>query len=247
MSPITIIIATYNAGKYLQKCLDSIIPQKNELAELIIIDGGSKDNTIEIIRNNQQYLSYWISEPDHGIYDAWNKGIIKAKGEWIMFLGADDLLLPESLDALVKYIKQNSRDLDIISSKLDYVTENGSHIRYIGEPWNWEKFKMSKMSFAHPGMLHSSKLFARNGLFDTTFKICGDSEFFLRTQGNMTAGFVDFVTVKMQRGGMSYSAKAIVETYHIRQKNHTLPAAKNSFRFLRMLVIFYLSKIKHAL
>jgi len=245
MNSISIIIATHNAGKYLQNCLNSIIIQKGKNTEIIIVDGGSKDNTLEIINNNRRYITYWISEPDNGIYDAWNKGVSNATGNWIMFLGSDDLLSPKALEAYRKFIDRNQQSFDIISSKLDYVNENGTHIKFVGEPWNWEKLKMSRLSFAHPGLLHNAKLFKTNGLFDNTFKICGDSEFFLRTQGKITAGFLDFVTVKMQRGGVSYSVKAIIESYQIRLKNRTLSKTNNILRFLRVLFVFYLSKIRH--
>ena len=77
---ISIIIATYNAEKTLQRCLDSIIPQLSDQVELIIIDGGSIDKTSEIVKSNSQYITYYLSEKDDGIYDAWNKGINKANG-----------------------------------------------------------------------------------------------------------------------------------------------------------------------
>jgi len=244
---ISIIIATYNAEKYLQICLDSIIQQKYENVELLIIDGGSIDNTIDILKSNQPHINYWISEKDNGVYDAWNKGILVAKGDWIMFLGADDILLPKALDTYLQFIQQEGKQFDIISSKLDFVSEKGLHLRFVGEPWNWDKFKMSRMSFAHPGLLHNSELFKTYGLFDTSFNICSDSELLLRTQGNINAGFIDFITVKMQSGGISHSVKAIVETFQIRKKNKTITSTKNSFRFLRFIVIFYLSRIKHSL
>ena len=106
---------------------------------------------------------------------------------------------------------------------------------------------MSRMSFAHPGLLHNANLFIKNGLFDSTYKICGDSDFFLRTKGNLSASFMNYVTVKMQVGGMSYSMRAIVESYKIRKKNHTLSSTKNCFRFMYVCIIFNLSKLKQKI
>ena len=97
MKKISIIIATYNAEKTLQRCFDSIRNQKNEKIELIVIDGNSNDNTLSIIESNADIVDYYVSESDKGIYDAWNKGVKVSTGEWIEFLGADDKLLPDSL------------------------------------------------------------------------------------------------------------------------------------------------------
>ncbi len=90
--PISIIIVTYNAAKTLQASLDSIYRQKYPAIEIVMIDGASTDNTVEIIKQNADNLSYWVSEKDAGIYDAMNKGIKHATGNWIYFLGADDVL-----------------------------------------------------------------------------------------------------------------------------------------------------------
>jgi glycosyltransferase involved in cell wall biosynthesis len=87
---ISVIVAIYNGKATLQQCIDSVAQQTYVTKELIIIDGGSTDGTVDLLKANSGQISYWISEPDHGIYNAWNKGLAKAKGEWICFLGADD-------------------------------------------------------------------------------------------------------------------------------------------------------------
>ena len=99
---ISIVIATYNAGKTLCNCLNSIVTQLTDDVELVIIDGGSRDNTNSIIESYGSQIAYHISEPDKGIYDAWNKGVKKAKGDWIMFVGADDVLLPEAIQTYLE-------------------------------------------------------------------------------------------------------------------------------------------------
>ena len=107
MSPkISIIIATYNAGKTLARCLQSIREEKTNEIELLVIDGGSKDNTLDIINTYQDTIDYSCSEPDKGIYDAWNKGISHAKGDWMMFIGADDYLVGNALSDYLNKIVQ---------------------------------------------------------------------------------------------------------------------------------------------
>ena len=120
---LSIIIATYNAEKTLQRCLDSIIVQKSEEVELIIIDGGSTDNTVSIIKRNYKIIDYWISEKDKGIYDALNKGIDKANGKWIQFVGSDDFILPDALVDYLEFIKKtNTSGIDLITARVRIVT-----------------------------------------------------------------------------------------------------------------------------
>lgn len=213
MKQISIIIATYNASKYLQFCLKSILIQKSTDIELILIDGGSTDETINIIKENQSIIDYWVSEPDFGIYDAWNKGIKRAKGEWVMFLGADDELLPKALDQYKKFLyKSKSEEYDLISSQIQVIDKNGNKIRKIGFPYQWPEF-LKNMLIAHPGALHSKKLFERIGNFNIKYKIVGDYEFLLRAGKELNAGFLEEVTVLMREGGASDSTKAIWEAH----------------------------------
>lgn len=92
---VTVIIVTYNASATLQKSLDSVYMQTYPDIELIVIDGNSSDGTKDILIANSSRITYWISEPDHGIYDAMTKALKQASGNWIYFLGADDDLLPD--------------------------------------------------------------------------------------------------------------------------------------------------------
>ena len=95
---VSVIIATYNAGKYLRRALDSVYSQSYyKRGNVFVVDGCSKDNTLDIVREYVCKNIVYISEQDLGIYDALNKGVLIAKGEWIYVLGADDELLPDGL------------------------------------------------------------------------------------------------------------------------------------------------------
>lgn len=227
---ITVIIATFNAEKYLEKCLSSIFPQLNNESELIIIDGGSRDKTVEIIKKNEEKISYWISESDQGIYDAWNKGINQAKGDWVMFLGADDKLLPDTIRKYEEFMALIPRidEVDYISSRMEMVDLAGRPIRIKGWAWEWPLF-LKDMTVAHPGSLHSRRLFDQYGLFDISYKITGDYELLLRPRENLKARFFDEITVVMQEGGASDSLKALVE--HERAAVQTGGASILSARF----------------
>ena len=97
MKQISIIIATFNAAKTLERCLQSIISQKQQEVELLVIDGQSNDETLTILEQYREHIDVIISEPDRGLYDAWNKGIRKSQGAWMWFIGADDYILPQAV------------------------------------------------------------------------------------------------------------------------------------------------------
>ncbi len=101
---ISIITVVFNNVSHIQKTLNSIYSQKYKNYEIIIIDGGSTDGTLEIIKKNKKKISKWVSEKDKGIYDAFNKGMQLAKGDYIGFVNSDDILLPNALKILKKYI-----------------------------------------------------------------------------------------------------------------------------------------------
>jgi len=215
MVKISIIIATFNAGKILLKCLDSIIPQLSSVTELVIIDGGSKDNTLEIIEKYRRSISYIVSERDKGIYDAWNKGIKVANGEWIMFLGADDVLLPNALSSYLDYLQNGDySNFDLISSKCKLVAVNGKEVRTFGSLWTWSQC-IKGVQISHPGALQNKTFFEEVGLYNLDYHISADYELLLRKADKLKTSFMNVFTVQMREGGMSYSYKSINEYYNI--------------------------------
>lgn len=209
---ISIITASYNAEEFIERAIQSIVDQQYDNMEYLIIDGGSKDGTVEIIKKYADKINYWISEPDKGIYDAWNKGLAKATGDWIMFLGCDDLLVPGALQYYSDFINQLPENIQYISSKNQIVDIHNNPIRIKGWPWKWPFF-LKEMTVAHPGSLHAKKLFEAYGNFNTNYKIVGDYEFLLRPKEQLKTAFMDRITVVMQEGGASDSVAAIKEQY----------------------------------
>lgn len=229
----SVIIATFNAEKYLEQTLESIQNQNFRNFELIIIDGGSKDNTLNIIQKYSSYTSYFVSEPDNGIYDAWNKAVLKAKGEWMCFLGSDDIMLPNALETYSNFLKTNKFiDLEYISSKILFVTSNLQPIGYYGRKWEWRSHRF-EMRVAHVGSLHHRSLFKKYGLFDTTYKIAGDYELLLRPKHLLKSYFIDTVTIKMRRDGASNTNLLVFKEA---MKAKVITAGRNR----------YLCKIEHA-
>lgn len=214
---ISIIIATFNAHNTIRKCLDSLIIQKNEYIELILIDGGSTDGTMDIVSEYNSHIDISISESDRGIYDAWNKGIINSNGNWIMFVGADDCLENGALLKYISYLKShNTECIDYICARNKYLNKDGTVIKEFGVPWNWSQFRRT-MKVAHVASLHSRSLFDEVGLYDLKFPICGDYELLLRKRSQLRCLYLDTCIARMATGGASFSMKALMEAHLIRR------------------------------
>ncbi|MDE6076455.1 MAG: glycosyltransferase [Muribaculaceae bacterium] len=206
---ISIITATYNSGRTLRDTMLSVLRQDFQNYEHVIIDGGSKDNTLDIIRELEPMYKgrlQWISEPDKGIYDAMNKGVLRATGEIVGLLNSDDFY---SSDSILTAIAENIKDVDAIYGDIHFVDDSDltKCVRY----YSSASFspKMMRMGFmpAHPSFYCRRDLYLKYGLFDTTFKIAADFEQLLRLIYIHSIRLkylpLDFVT--MRTGGASTS------------------------------------------
>lgn len=244
---ISIVIATFNAEKTLKRCLDSIVPQLNDECELVLVDGGSRDSTNKIIDSYGDKISVHISEPDKGIYDAWNKGVKHARGQWIGFVGADDILLPDALSTYLEFIQKtpNVDSYDYICAHNEYADKNGHVIQIIGEPAIWSKMRKGMVA-AHVGSLHNKhNLFETIGEYDLQFHICADYDLLLRKRDKLRSLFIDHNIARMQIGGMSFSERAIKEAYLIRKKNRSVGISRNFVHYVRDLIAFKTYKLRH--
>lgn len=203
---ITIIIAVFNGSQTIQKCIDSIAEQTYLNKQLIIIDGGSNDGTIELLKANDHRIGYWISEPDKGIYNAWNKGLLKAEGDWICFLGADDYLWDHNvLEKMSLQLEKLPTDINVAYGQIMLIGSNDEELYLSGESWDKVKQRFKQlMSIPHPGTMHRRHLFEKHGGFDETFIIAGDYELLLRELKTADAKFIpNLITVGMLQGGIS--------------------------------------------
>lgn len=223
---VTIITSVYNDVNDLADTIDSVLCQSYTNIEYIIIDGGSHDGTVEVLKKYENEIYYWISEADNGIYDAWNKALKKSTGDWILFLGAGDRLRKNGIFKLIHEVSNIESDLDIVSAKVNLFNEKNS-LRIVGSGWNWNKFK-KYMCIAHPSTLHNKKYFKEHGVFDSNFKVAGDYELLLRGGDSIKSIFVDEIVADMKFGGISNSKLVLKETYFA-QKTHKV------FRFSSLL------------
>ncbi len=203
---ISVIAASFNSEKVIQTMLDSILAQDFRDMAVLIVDGGSTDKTLEIIEAYQQRFIDkgigfdWISEKDKGIYDAWNKGLKRANGRWITFIGTDDILLPGALHKMAEMATANP-DADFITAKTRMV-KNGNVERVFGTEWKWPVFK-KEMKILHAGGWHNAFYFKKYGLFDDSFRIAGDYEILLRAGESLHVVFIDNFIIEMGAEGVS--------------------------------------------
>ncbi len=171
---ISIITVVKNNEKYLEQTIKSVLSQEYKNFEYIIIDGGSTDNTISIIKKFSNEIDYWLSENDHGIYDAFNKGMQLAKGDFIGMVNSDDTLERNALSILVKYIQKNPN--------IDFVF--GSVKKHWGILHGYKPHKI-KYSWGFYSS-HSTGFFIKNssakkvGLYNLKYKYHADYDFFFR-------------------------------------------------------------------
>lgn len=238
---ISIISASYNCAHTIEKSILSIIPHLSESIEFIIIDGKSNDGTTDIIKKYENFISYWISEDDFGIYDAWNKGIKIARGKYISFIGLDDLLCNNYSKDFLQIINTNP-NIDFVSSKM-YIKKSDTII--FGDKWHWNNLR-KQMNIVHPGSLHNHKLFKKYGLFDSSFTIAGDYEFLLRIGDNLKTIFINKPTVFFCLDGVSNnnSFKLAVEIRRAKLKNKIRSNIMINIEFITRCTIAILSKIK---
>ena len=201
--------AVFNGQPYLAGCLESVLRQDYPNIEHIVLDGGSSDGTVDVLRQYDDRIAYWKSEPDKGVYDAWNKALTVAHGEWICFLGVDDELLPGAVSAYMA-LAANNPQAEYMSSQVRWVHPSG-YQRTNGKPWAWPEFSRW-MCVTHVGSMHRRSLFERLGAYDTSYRSIGDYELLLRARGQLNAAYMRTTTVMVRGGGISDDSAALVET-----------------------------------
>ncbi len=173
---ITVITVAYNSVNTIEQTISSVVNQTYPNIEYIVIDGGSTDGTVDIIKKYERQISYWISEEDGGIYDAMNKGARVATGDYVEFLNSDDCFC--SYDIIEQVVKEIDAETDILSCHVCVVDEETSRETIVGRLHADRKDFSGGMIIPHQGMFTRRELLKRYP-FDTKYKIKGDYKFFL--------------------------------------------------------------------
>ena len=178
----SIIIPTFNSEKTIKVALSSILNQSFDRFEIIIVDGASKDNTVQVIKEVISDRIRLISEPDNGIYHAMNKGIRLAKGKYLFFLGSDDQLINNGVLSNIAKCKQ-PLIVGSVQSKENIVYQN----------YSFEQ--LTKRNLPHQGIFYHKSLFQLFGKYDESFKILADWDFNLKLFGGLFHRNIKFTNV----------------------------------------------------
>lgn len=176
---ISIITVSYNSSKTIAETLKSVQNQSYKNIEYIVIDGASTDNTANIIKKFKGIISYWVSEPDKGLYDAINKGIQKATGDYVGIINSDDVFFENDTIAKIAMFLSENPDLDAVTGDIVQHKNNRIIRKYSSENWTPEKLKRGFMP-PHPSIFIKTKLFGELGYYREDYKIGADYELIIR-------------------------------------------------------------------
>lgn len=244
---INIIIAIYNGEDCLTETLNSLNDQTCKSFRVIVVDGGSTDNTLCIVNKYSNMIDVCISEPDRGIADAWNKGLRHVSSGWVLFLNAGDIIHRDHIYRVTRLINEKNLSGDIVlyCDVLKFTAEGEvvSHIKGTS-PTN-KKIMLGSIGFAHPGSITSFSCFARVGNFDENIKIAIDTDWLLRafTSGVCFEGFKS--TAYMAEDGLSNRMfrRAIAEFY---VSAHRLGLVSRTKMYIFSMLLPKLRKIVHV-
>lgn len=192
---VSVITIVFNGVRYIEETIESVINQDYDNVEYIIIDGGSTDGTLDILKKYDSLIDYWVSEPDSGISDAFNKGISLSRGLWVGIINADDWYESGVFSSLVKY-----DSYDVVYGDMQCWRSGVKSLKYISNHLDLGK----TMTLNHPSVFVKRLIYAKYGCFDAEYKVAMDYELLLRLWVNDVSFFcVDHIYSNFRAGGVS--------------------------------------------
>lgn len=175
---LSIVTPSFNQGEFIERTIQSVITQQDDCLEYVVMDGGSTDQTLEILRQYQTHLT-WVSEPDKGQSHAVNKGIMNTSGEIIGWLNSDDIYYPQTFQKIRQFFAKHP-EIDVVYGDADFIDREGKKLyRYPTERWNLQRFK-SVCFISQPATFFRRRVVEQYGLIDESLNFCMDYEYWLR-------------------------------------------------------------------
>lgn len=220
----TVVTPTYNQGQFIEKTIDSVLSQGYPNLEFIIIDGGSTDNTVEIIKRHERHLAFWVSEKDRGQSHAINKGMLKATGEYLTWLNSDDWFVPGAMENIHKLFT-NDPDIGMIVGSGRLIDEHGAVINKINSPaeitldslYHW----MHDGNFLQPATAFKKSAWVTAGQINENIHMAMDLDLWLR----------------MAKAGVKFGTTDIILAEALSHPNAKTTAYKEPMRLDIALVI----------
>ena len=217
---VSIITVVRNAATTLPRTIASVRAQTYTPIEYILVDGGSTDGTLDIIRSNEDLISVWLSEPDRGIYDAFNKGVALSTGQYIQILNSDDWMSPDQIERAVSVLQATRADF--VFGDIWLYGWRGQDVFVPGDPSYGSKIREHMPSLAQTTACCARRIFEKVGLFRVGMRIASDYDWFLRAHLAGFRGVHDAsILGHMLAGGISTTAQrsAIIEGFVISFRN----------------------------
>ncbi len=259
---ISVVVAVRNAEHTLRRTLQSLSAQTTRDFEIVLIDGASTDGTLRVAAEFKKDIAFQLSEPDAGIADAWNKGVRHARGGWIIFLNAGDLLHQDHFTRAMPALQDGKeRPTVLYCDVLKFNDHNEPTLTIRGTSPTGRGIARGSIGFAHPGSLTSAACFEKIGHFDTSLRIAIDTDWLLRI---FCAGcdFKRFASVAyMAEGGVSdrkfgkamreyflcTTRLGLTSNWHAASASHLLPAVRRVLHIYRSVFRGPLRTLKHLL
>lgn len=245
----------WNSVLTIERTIKSILSQDFKDYEYIIVDGGSNDGTLDIIKKYEPLFEgrmRWKSEPDEGLYDAFNKGVRNSNGIYCWNVNADDFIEPGALGKLADFIYSNQwSELPVIAGILRFVSFDGNETISIvksNEKLITKNFKKDSIGTPHPATLIPKEIYEKYGVYDTDYKIIGDVDWFHRVYlAGIKFVFFDCIITNMADGGISNQynyKKSLRDRLHYLKKFYPNKTERIG-RLCHWTISFYINKFFH--
>jgi len=240
---ISVITVVFNGERYLEYTIESVINQTYPNIEYIVIDGGSEDGTLDIIRKYSDHIDYWVSEPDSGIYNAMNKGIFEAKGDVIGILNADDFYDLRACENVARAFDRE-RDVFLVHGAMNILNEKSEIVSTYGSKRSMNELLVAP--YSHPTCFIRREFYETYGMFDEAFSTAADYDLMLRfINSGLKEYYVDCVLANFRRVGVTSQSRMfpVKQLWGLmRKQNYSLSQRIWAifFRYVRFFLVFTL-------